>query len=84
MSAIPAVDEHLGELASSLIQTLQQTGAESRETILEQIYHYFREKTWKQSSCKALLQVWLACALLLDEDLTSEVSRIPDQRWVFC
>lgn len=72
MSAIPAVDEHLGELASSLIQTLQQTGAESRETILEQIYHYFREKTWKQSSCKALLQVWLACALLLDEDLTSE------------
>jgi hypothetical protein len=75
MNAIPAVDEHLGQLASSLFQTLQQAGAEPKETKLEHIYHYFRDKTWKQSSSDALLQTWSACALLLDEDLTSEVSR---------
>jgi len=83
MSALPAVDEQLGQLASSLMQTLQQAGAGPKETVLEHIYHYFREKTWKQSSSDALLQTWSACALLLDEDLTSEVSRTPNQSgWI--
>jgi hypothetical protein len=72
--AIPATDEQLGQLAGKLLETLQQGGTESIDSLLEQIYHYFREKTWKQSSSEALLHTWSACALLLnEEDLSPEV-----------
>jgi hypothetical protein len=81
--AITAADEQLGQLTGKLLETLQQGGAKSIEAPLEQIYHYFRGKTWKQSSSEALLQTWSACALLLDEDLTFEVRLEPDQRRSF-
>ena len=75
--ALQAADDQLGKLASSLLESLNKGGAESTEAPLDQIYHYFREKTWKKSTSEALLQTWSACALLLSEDLNPEVSIRP-------
>ena len=78
--ATQAADDQLGKLAGSLLESLNKGGAEFIETPLEQLYHYFREKTWKKSSSDAFLQTWSACALLLDEDLNPEVRMRPFKR----
>jgi hypothetical protein len=80
-NALGATDGQLSKLTSSLLESLRKGDTQSIESPLEQIYHYFREKTWKQSPSEALLQTWSACGLLLDEDLGPEVSSRPDFRW---